>query len=412
MAKKLTQLSIVKIRPAATRREVPDAGKPGLYLIVQPSGKKSWAVRYRFHGKSRKVTLSGFPSLPLAHRQAQAVLDQVAEGLDPAGEKRRAAAPPSDDLFRNVAANFIQRHVNQRNSKRYARDVVTMLGKDVLPRWGDRRIQDITKRDVLDLMHAIAERGGGLSANRILAVVKKLFAWAIDQDIVASSPAASVKKPVKEVSRDRVLEDAEVKSLWLACDRVPLWGPLTKILLLTGQRRSEVGGMTWDELDLVRAMWSLPASRTKNGKAHTVPLSDAAVAIIGEMPRIGPFVFGASPIANYSRGKAAIDQAVAQDITERWTFHDLRRTVASGMARLGIAVHVTEAVLNHRSGKISGVAAVYNRYDYGSEKRQALAAWARFVLSLQQPAAENVVSLRTGAIVRGKTPADAGSEAR
>jgi integrase len=394
VAKKLTAISISKIRPAATRREVPDAGKPGLYLVVQPSGKKSWAVRYRFQGKSRKFTLSGFPSLPLAHRQAQEILDQVSEGRDPAGENRLAAAPSSDDLFRNVAANFIQRHVKQHNSKRYGRDVVTMLGKDVLPCWGDRRIQDIGKRDVLELLHAISERGGGLSANRILAVVKKLFAWSIDQDIIASSPAASVKKPIKEPSRDRVLDDKEIRLLWLACDGVPLWGPLTKILLLTGQRRSEVGGMTWDELDLVRAMWSLPASRTKNGKAHTVPLSDAALAIIGEMPRIGPFVFGASPIANYSRGKAAIDQAVGQDITERWTFHDLRRTAASGMAKLHVPQEVTEKILNHTSGKLSGVAGIYNRHEYSDEKRGALEAWSRFVLSLQQPAA-NVVRLRS-----------------
>ena len=309
MAKKLTQISIAKIRPAATRREVPDAGKPGLYLVIQPSGKKSWAVRYRFRGQSRKYTLPGFPSLPMAHRQAQVVLDQVAEGLDPAAEKRMSAAPSSDDLFRNVAANFIQRHVKQHNSKRYGRDVVTMLGKDVLPRWGDRRIQDITKRDVLDLTHAITERGGGLSTNRTLSVVKKLFAWAIDQDIVASSPAATVRKPIKEPSREQVLSDEEIRVLWLACDGVPLWGPFTKILLLTGQRRGEVGGMTWDELDLDKALWSLPAARAKNRKAHEVPLSDAAVAVIREMPRHGPYVFtfdGAHPVGNFGRAKAAI----------------------------------------------------------------------------------------------------------
>jgi integrase len=391
VAKKLTQIAITKIRPAATRREVPDGGKP--------SGKKSWAVRYRFRGQSRKYTLPGFPSLPLAHRQAQVVLDQVAEGLDPAAEKRRLAAPSSDDLFRNVAANFIQRHVKQHNSIRYGRDVTNMLAKDILPSWGDRRIQDIGKRDVLELLHAIAARGGGLSTNRTLSIVKKLFAWAIDQDIVSSSPAASVKKPVKERSRDRVLGDEEIKSLWLACDRVPLWGPITKILLLTGQRRGEVGGMTWDELDLDKARWSLPAVRTKNGKAHEVPLSDAAVAVIREMPRHGPYVFttgGARPIGNYGRGKAAIDHALEQGLP-RWTFHDLRRTVATGMAKLHIPLHVTEAVLNHVSGSLAGVAGVYNRHDYADEKRQALEAWARFVLSLETPS-ENVVQLRAAQV--------------
>jgi len=395
MAKRLTQIAISKIRPAATRREVPDAGKPGLYLVIQPSGRKSWAVRYRFQGQSRKYTLPGFPSLPLAHRQAQAVLDQVAEGLDPAAEKRMSAAPSSDDLFRNVAANFIQRHVKQHNSIRYGRDVVSMLAKDILPRWGDRRIQDITKRDVLELLHAITERGGGLSTNRTLSIVKELFAWAIDQDIVASSPAATVRKPIKEPSRDRVLDHAEIKSLWLACDRVPLWGALTRLLLLTGQRRGEVVGMRWDELDLEKALWSLSAARTKNRKAHEVPLSDAAVAIICDMPRHGPYVFttgGVRPIGNYGRGKATIDQAFDQDL-RRWTFHDLRRTAVSGMARLGIPLAVIEKVVNHTSGSFAGIVGVYQRHSFADEKRNALEAWARFVLALQEPA-ENVVRLR------------------
>jgi integrase len=388
MAKRLTQISIAKIKPAAARREIADAGKPGLYLVVQPNGKRSWAVRYRFRGKSRKYTLTGFPSLPLAHKQAQAVLDQVAEGRDPAAEKQLAATP--DDLFKTVAANFIERHVKRHNSPRHARDTASMLAKDVLPRWGDRRIQDLTKRDVLELLHAIQERGGGVSTNRTLSILKKLFNWTIDEDIITSSPAASVKKPIKEASRDRVLDDAEVRSLWLACDRVPLWGPFVKLLLLTGQRRAEVAGMTWAELDLDKALWSLPAARTKNRRPHEVPLSAAAVAIIREMPRREPFVL-VNGRHHYTRGKAAIDHAFDQEIPH-WVFHDLRRTAASGMARLGIPVHVTEAVLNHRSGTVSGVAAIYNRHDYAAEKRNALEAWARFVLSLLQPA-ENVVRL-------------------
>jgi integrase len=389
MAKRLTQISIAKIKPAAARREIPDAGKPGLYLIVQPNAKKSWAVRYRFQGKSRKYTLTGFPSLPLAHKQAQAVLDQVAEGRDPAAEKRLAAAP--DDLFKTVATSFIERHVRRHNSPRHARDTANMLAKDILPRWGERRIQDLTKRDVLEVLHAIQERGGGVSTNRTLSILKKLFNWCIDQDIVASSPAASVKRPIKEATRDRVLDDAELKLLWQACDRVQLWGPFVKLLILTGQRRGEVSGMTWDELDLDNGLWSLPAARTKNRRSHEVPLSAAAIAVIREIPRCGPFVL-VNGRHHYTRGKAAIDQAFDQEITH-WTFHDLRRTAASGMARLGIPVHVTESVLNHRSGTVSGIAAIYNRYDYAEEKRNALEAWARFVLSLQTPV-ENVVRLR------------------
>jgi integrase len=175
------------------------------------------------------------------------------------------------------------------------------------------------------------------------------------------------------------------------------FGPFAKLLLLTGQRRTEVAGMTWTELDLDKALWMLPGTRTKNGRPHEVPLSEAALAILKALPRLGPYVVstdGSKPLGGYSRGKALIDKAIryANLHISHWTFHDLRRTAASGMARLGIQVHVTEAVLNHKSGSIKGVAAIYNRYDYAAEKRSALEAWARFVLSLQRPA-DNIVRL-------------------
>jgi integrase len=386
MVKKLTPISIAKIRPGATRREIPDAGKPGLFLVVQPSGKKSWAVRYRFQGKPRKCTLDGFSSLPVAHKQAQAILDAVAEGRDPAAEKREAKAnlgAASSDLFKAVAADFVKHHTRPNNRPRYARDVERMLAKDILPAWGERRIHDITKRDVLELLRDIMARGGGLSANRVLSVVKKLFNWSVDQDIISSSPATSVKAPLAQQSRDRILSDDEIRRFWQACEQVPYpFGPLAKLLLLTGQRRDEVARMTWDELDLDERLWTLPATRTKNGRQHAVPLSDAAVTILEAQPKLGVQVFttdGTRPIGGHSRGKDAIDRAFSEPIAP-WIFHDLRRTAASGMAKIGIPVHVTEAVLNHRSGKISGIAAVYNRYDYADEKRDALEAWSRFVL--------------------------------
>jgi integrase len=398
MAKKLTQLSIEKIKPAAVRREIPDAGQPGLYLIVQPNGKRSWAVRYRFSGQPRKYTLPGFPSLPVAHKLARAALDAVADGRDPAAEKRAAAHGAGGDLFKTVAADFFKHHVQAKNGPRYTRETERMLDKDVLPSWGEKRIQDISKRDVLELLRAIQDRGGGLTANRVLSVVKRLFNWCIEQDILAASPGASVKRPLPETSRERVLTDDEILRLWQPLDRVEgPFGPFAKLLLLTGLRRTEVAGMTWTELDLDKALWMLPGTRTKNGRPHEVPLSEAALAILKALPRLGPYVVstdGSKPLGGYSRGKALIDKAIryANLHISHWTFHDLRRTAASGMARLGIQVHVTEAVLNHKSGSIKGVAAIYNRYDYAAEKRSALEAWARFVLSLQRPA-DNIVRL-------------------
>jgi integrase len=402
MSKKLTDISISKIRPDPDKRiEVPDAGKPGLYLIVQPNGKRSWAIRYRrlSDGKSRKLTIDGFPSLAVAHRLAQTALDRAAEGQDPAAEKRISKATKrgrGSNVFKDVTAHFLERYIKPNSRASYAYETKRLLDKDVLPAWGNRQIQEIAKRDVLDLLDGVVDRGGGLTANRVLAAIRKLFNWAVDRGIIETSPAAGVKAPLPEQSRDRVLSDDELRSLWLACDKRGYpWGDFTKLLLLTGQRRTEVAGMTWSELDIDKKEWNLPAGRTKNSEAHTVPLSDAALDIIKSLTRIksdGGFLFtvgGESHVTGYSRAKADLS---APD-SERWTFHDLRRTAATGMAKLGIPLPVIEKVLNHTSGSFAGIVGVYRRYSFADEKRNALEAWARFVLSLQQPS-ENVVPMR------------------
>jgi integrase len=362
---------------------------------VQPNGKRSWAVRYRFSGQPRKYTLPGFPSLPVAHKLARAALDAVADGRDPAAEKRETKSGVlvgHGDLFKTVAADFLERHVKTNNGRSYARETKRMLDRDIIPTWGERNIHDIGKRDVLELLDAVRDRGGGLSANRVLSVVKKLFNWAAERDIISSSPAISVKKPLPEPSRERYLSDDEIRLLWQALDRVAgPFGPFAKLLLLTGQRRSEVSGMTWAEIDLEKAMWTLPGTRTKNGRPHEVPLSEAAAAILESLPRLGPYAIGtdgSKPLGGYSRGKALIDKTI-QDANLRlahWTFHDLRRTVVSGMARLRIDLPVIEKVVNHTSGSFAGIVGVYQRHSFSDEKRTALEAWARFVLSLQRPA--------------------------
>ncbi|MGA8690882.1 MAG: tyrosine-type recombinase/integrase [Methyloceanibacter sp.] len=406
MAKKLTQISLEKIRPDPARRlEIPDAGKPGLYLVVQPSGRRSWAVRYRLpDGRTRKLTLIGLPSLPVARALAQEALDKVAQGGDPAREKK-ISRHKSEDLFRDVAAQFLERHVKPNCRRSYARETERLLAKNVLPLWGDRRIHEIERRDVLDLLDDVVDRikqGGerGLTANRVLAAIRKLFSWAIQRGIVAASPVAGVTPPVAEKARDRILTGDEILQFWKATTELGYpFGDLAKMLLLTGQRRNEVAQMTWGELDLDRALWTLPGERTKNRKPHEVPLSDAAMGIIAAMPRIqtaGGFVFtsnGRTRIANFSRGKTALDSAMHGE--NHWTLHDLRRTAASGMARLGIALPVIEKALNHSSGSFRGIVSVYQRHSYADEKRNALQAWARFVLSLNQPAG-NVSGCRRG----------------
>lgn len=224
------------------------------------------------------------------------------------------------------------------------------------------------------------------------------------------SPATGVKPVAKESSRDRVLSDDEVRWLWQACDALGHpWGPFTKALLLTGQRLGEVAGMR--DSEITGTTWHLVADRTKNGRAHDVPLCDAVRAVLAEAMRIegSALVFtttGETPISGFYKGRQHVDEKMEEIAAEergepveipRWTFHDLRRTAATGMARLGIAVRVTEAVLNHVSGTGGGIVAVYQRHDYADEKRAALEAWARFVASVVEGNAGNVVPFSAAA---------------
>ena len=421
MARKLTPLAVDKAKPhPIKRREIADPGKPGLYLVVQPSGRKSWAVRYRHKGRPRKLTIEGFPSLATARKLAQTALDRAAEGLDPAGEKqnaKRARTAGESDIFRDIAAQFVERHVKRNTRVSSARETERLLNKEVLPKWGKKRVQDITKRHVLDLLEDIVVRGGGLTANRALSAIRKLFNWATQQDIIDVSPVARIRPLLIERSRDRILSNEEIRWLWKACECVGYpFGPFVQLLLLTGQRRREVAGMRYAELDLNNRAWTIPGERSKNGNPHEVPLSDAALAILGLVPRIGNmqgYVFTSRAdrhVSGYSQAKSAIDKAMiamARDDAgqsredsvkveiPRWTFHDLRRTTASGMARLAIALPVIEKVLNHSSGSFAGIVSVYQRHSFADEKRRALDAWASFVRSVaQEPASNVVVQLR------------------
>lgn len=277
--------------------------------------------------------------------------------------------------------------------------------------WGDRDVTSISRREVVDLLDNIAEAGHGVTANRVRAYLSKFFGWCIDRDILAASPVIGVKPVAKESSRDRALSDDEIRWFWLACEAEGFpWGPLGKILLLTGQRRKEVAQLTESELD--GALWRLPAGRVKNGRAHVVPLADAVLTVIASTPRFKTRLgynfttTGTSPVSGFDKGRKHLAARMLQ-IAEKergepvpiegWTFHDLRRTAATGMARIGIPVRVPEAVLNHVSGTAGGIVSVYQRHDFADEKRAALEAWSRLVLQLVDGKADKVVQLEARA---------------
>ena len=413
MAKALTALSVEAAKKDPNkRREIPDAGLQGLYLVIQPSGAKAWALRYRFAGKPAKLTLGRWPIMGLsdARRVAADALGQIEAGQNPAADKKATKAAKLEaqlserDLVRTLLTNFQKRHLSSLKSGDHAWQ---FLERFVLPAWGDRDIHTIAKRDLIDLLDEIADSGRKTTANRVLAHTRKFLNWCVERDVLAASPAAGVKPPAKETSRDRVLTDAEIAWFWQACGDVGQpWGPMAKMLLLTGQRLGEVAQMTDGEVTGVT--WHLSSDRTKNGRAHDVPLSDAAGAVLSDVERIAGshgFVFtttGDSAVQGFHKGRAHIAKRMEELATDdagqavkipHWGFHDLRRTAATGMARLGIPVRVTEAVLNHVSGTGSGIVAVYQVYNYADEKRDALEAWGRYVTTLIEGQTYNVIRI-------------------
>jgi integrase len=435
LTKALTAKRIESALSGAARTEIPDGLLVGLYLVVQPSGAKSFAVRYRHAGQPRKLTLGAFPalSLEIARDLGGKALRAAAEGRDPATEKQVAKndAKKADteairgqrDLYEKVAREFIERHAMKSNRPSTCRETARILGLrpspddptlladiggDVMSAWRGRKIQEISKRDVIALLDGIADRGSPIMANRVLAAVRKLFNWCLSRDIIQVSPCTSVGPPAPEHSRDRVLDDDELRRTWNAAEAEGWpFGPLVKLLILTGQRVSEVGEMRWDEIDQGQRLWTLPAERVKNGLRHEVPLSDAAMSIIGTLPHIKTtkgFIFTTrrdAAVSGFSRAKDGLDATIAAGLPhgtkelDHWTFHDLRRTVASGMARLGIQIPVIEKILNHSSGTFRGIVGVYQRHSYSEEKRKALEVWSTFVQSVvagQSPT--NVVRLK------------------
>ena len=414
VAKALTVRAIETLKPGSARREVPDGNVPGLYLVVQPSGKKSWAVRYRnAEGRTRKLTLDNYPVMDIgkARERARKALAEARDGespRDPAEEKvaaRRApkvAAAPGD-LIETVVDSFIKRYAEKNTRESSAKEYRRVLDKEIVSRWPGRRLSSITRAEIHDMLDAHADRGAGVQANRTLAAFRKLCNWSVDRGLIATSPCAGVKPPTSESSRDRVLSDAELRAIWRAADVVAYpAGPMVKLLMLTGQRRSEVSDVVWSEINVGSARWILPAARAKNGNQHEIPLSRQALDILATLPRIGEregFAFtttGRTPVSGFGRFKEQIDRAITADLGEaipHWTFHDLRRTCATGLARLGVALPIIERALNHTSGSFAGIVGTYQKHSYSEEKRHALDAWGAFVERLTSGQGENVVEM-------------------
>lgn len=433
--KVLTDLYVEKLKPTRGRRvEIFDATFPGLALRVSESGRKSWSLFYRLHGKQQRYTIGVYPQFkPAAARtKATEILNQVDHGIDPTAEKRsrRLDPLPKMETFETVLADYFSQYAAKNMAPSTYAETKRQLERDALPHWKDMPLRDIRDRHVLKLINDIAAAGNGVTANRTFSRLRAFFNWSISQLRLENSPAKGLVAPVKEEARDRALSDDEIRWFWSGCEEIGWpFGPIARLLLLTAQRRDEVSRVSWAEIDLAKGVWTIPAARAKNSRAHEVHLSAGALAVLNGLPEphrgLVFSVTGDDAVSGFSRAKDRLDTAMRRlrrrelglpetddelrrhlDIPKRkplpveiphWTFHDLRRSAVTKMAEdLKIAPHIVDKILNHASGTIRGVAAVYNRAQYLAERRSALEAWSSWIVALTSPIKKktNVVGLR------------------
>ena len=458
---KLTSAAVRKYTAQSKRREIPDAMAPGLHLVIQPkpSGTRSWALRFRRpDGRPAKLTLgrvdlsdkeaSDDPVIggALTLRQARQLANQIdrkrAQGLDVVEEhqaKRRgqqvAAQDRAANTFSSCAREFFAeyRTKHKQRPRGWRADALALglrypLGANpattepelikggLAANWKNKPVAEIDGNDVHVVVReasrqgvpGLGRRNGGTSearGRRLHAALSVLFRWLVRQRKIPINPCTGVDRPSAPPDRERVLNDVEIVAFWRACDLLgPPFGPLFRVLLLTGCRLREAANMTRVEL-AAEGVWTIPGARTKNHRPLSLPLPTLTLQIIASVKSIegsAGYVFtttGRSPVSGFSRAKRQLDASMAKDTgnsVPEFRLHDLRRTAATGMAALGVALPVIEKTLNHVSGSFAGIVSVYQKHEYASEKAEALEKWAVHLNSLVSDRKTRVVQLREG----------------
>ena len=444
----ITKRTVDAAKPAEVEYVVwDDGGKEtvkGFGLKVTPAGAKVYIYRYRISRPGaadqtppRKYTIGKHGNLTpdQARTRAKALAAMVEQGIDPRQTeldamrakdeaKRQAevkAKLEGELVFEKVAERWLEEYeLNHRPAS--VGQAKVSINKYLLPKLSGKAMPHIGKADLQAAIDAIpASRKA--SRQQVFAYASILFRWAMERGEIADNPVTNMAKPKGPKARDRVLADDELALIWKATDklRAPL-GAFYRVLMLTGQRREEVAGMAWSELNRTTAVWIIPANRAKNGVAQIVPLAPAVIHELDQLalatqvraraeelngkrwPKVGPVMSftGKVSLSSFSQAKAQLDAEItkvckASGTVEPWRVHDLRRTMATGFQRLGIRFEVTEATLNHVSGAKGGVAGIYQRHDWREEKQAALHAWARHLAAIVAPAeGTNVVSFVAG----------------
>ena len=384
----LTDIMVQRLKPDEARQfELWDAKLPGFGVRVSSKGTKSFVLVYRHGGRARRMTIGRYPMLGLAdaRKLAQTALSKIGQGVDPVAEKE-AAKVRNDNLFPAVVDEFVRVHCSRHNRANTAKETERLLRVEFERKWRKRDLHSIGKVDVNRILDGIVDRGSPGAAAHAFAAIRKLFNWCVERGLIDVSPCLGLKSPARIGARERVLDDQELRAVWRASVQVgyPV-GPIVQLLILTAQRRGEVAGMRWTDLDLEVCLWTIPGELTKNGRSQQVPLCPRAVDIISSLPQLDEvFVFPARGVKSqafggFNKGKLRLDAASG---VSGWTFHDLRRTAATGMARLEVPPHVVERVLNHVSGTFAGVAGIYNRFAYLPEMRKGLETWDNHIKAM------------------------------
>jgi len=413
-------LKALKPAPAGKRYEVMDAVVPGFGIRVTDRHQRTFILVARYPGSSnptrRAIANYGELTLEKARGKARDWLELLRRGIDPEVQEerqRQAQRRQQRTTFAAVAEDFIR---DKLPSERKGREVERDIRREFMPPWGKRPIADLTPQDVRDVVKAAKDRGAPYQAHNLLVTARRLFSWAIDQQVygLETSPCERLKPKAiigKKVFRTRILDDEELRLFWRATARLGYpYGPLFRMLALTGQRKSEVAEARWSEIDLVKKLWTIPPERMKADAAHVVPLSDDVVTILESLPRFkkGDHVFsttfGVKPVNGFSKAKERLDRRLLRSLRalarmrqlaqaptiEPWVIHDVRRTMRTGLSALPVPDLVRELVIAHTK---PGLHKVYDQHAYLDEKRRALDLWAARLRSVVAPLTANVVSL-------------------
>jgi integrase len=430
MAKALTVKGIESLKPSASRREIPDGLVANLYLAVQTTGTKSWVYRPRIGGKIKKITLGTYPVFGLvdARDRARALAIEIAAGRDPTVRPGPAPAVRGDRPIEDLCRDYILTYVVESNRKRTQQGKARVLGftwdkkgelvntkskGDIVGQWEGRAVKSITGEDVIDLLDAICARGSVIAANRTLAYLKGLFGWAVGRKIIETSPCEKIKAPVKERQRLHVLRPTELKAVWNATGLFGSDEPYNakrdacRMLILTGQRSSVVSRAEIRHFDLADHLWLIPEDAEGNkGQPYILPLTEEMEEVLRNCPHKSGYLFsttdGEKPLYMGNKIKVELDRLIESLGVEMdpWRFHDLRRTMRTGLSSLAVpdGAITRELVLGHKK---KGIHQVYDQDIYIPQKRVALELWAERVRNIVSPPEGDVIPFRSRSAAAG-----------